>query len=114
MSIMANRANFQQLFEKVKEKKRIEVEYEGTIYEADINMVTFGPMRKAMMKGADTNNIETTKELIKAATGFTDEQIDLLPFPVLEQMSEQITKISGLDKVSQKKAENFPDPQKAN
>jgi hypothetical protein len=52
--------------------------------------------------------------MIKVATGLTDEQIDKLPLGFVPALGEAISKASGLDKLSQRKAESFPNPQKAN
>lgn len=100
------------LLNKTGEKKRIEVPYDDGVVEMDIAPVTFGPVSRIQSKGADDSAM--TREMIKVATGLTDEQIDRLPLGFVPALGEAISKASGLDKLSQKKAESFPNPQKAN
>ena len=100
------------LLNKTSEKKRIEVPYDDGVVEMDIAPVTFGPVSRIQSKGADDSAM--TREMIKVATGLTDEQIDRLPLGFVPALGEAISKASGLDKLSQKKAESFQNPQKAN
>lgn len=100
------------LLNKTGEKKRIEVPYDEGVVEMDIAPVTFGPVSRIQSKGADDSTM--TREMIKVATGLTDEQIDKLPLGFVPALGEAISKASGLDKLSQKKAESFPNPQKVN
>lgn len=100
------------LLNKTGEKKRIEVPYEDGVVEMEIAPVTFGPVSKIQAKGTDDTTM--TREMIKVATGLNDEQIDRLPLGFVPALGEAISKASGLDKTASKKAESFPNPQKAN
>ncbi|RLE39477.1 hypothetical protein DRJ17_00825 [Candidatus Woesearchaeota archaeon] len=109
---MTNRYTLQELLAKSGEKKRIEVPYEDGIVEMEITPVTFGPVSR--IQNDKTDDTTMTREMIKTATGLTDEQIDKLPLGFVPALGEAISKASGLDKVTQKRAERFPSPQKEN
>jgi hypothetical protein len=110
---MANRYTLQELLAKSGEKKRIEVPYEDGVVEMEITPVTFGPVSK-IQGSKDSDDTTMTREMIKTATGLTDEQIDKLPLGFVPALGEAISKASGLDKIAQKRAERFPSPQKEN
>jgi len=106
------RFSINDLLNKTAEKKKIEVPYEDGVVEMEIAPVTFGPVSKIQSKGIDDSTM--TREMIKVATGLSDDQIDKLPLGFVPALGEAISKASGLDKVTPKKAEGFPNPQKAN
>jgi hypothetical protein len=107
------RLSVQDLLARSNEKKKIEVPYEDGVVEMEITPVTFGPVSQLQGK-KDTDDTTLTREMIKTATGLTDEQIDRLPLGFVPALGEAISKASGLDKLSQKRAERFPSPQKEN
>ena len=103
----------QDLLTKAGEKKKIEVPYNDDVVEMEITPVTFGPVSK-IQANKETDDSAMTRAMIKTATGLTDEQIDRLPLGFVPALGEAISKASGLDKISQKRAERFPNPQKEN
>jgi len=106
------KVTIQELLNKSTEKKKIEVPYEDGVVEMEITPVTFGPISK--IQANKTDDTVMTREMIKQATGLTDEQIDKLPLGFVPALGEAISKASGLDKLAQKRAERFPNPQKEN
>lgn len=106
------KVTLQELLTKSNEKKKIEVPYEEGVVEMEITPVTFGPVSKIQANKSDDTVM--TREMIKQATGLTDEQIDKLPLGFVPALGEAISKASGLDKLAQKRAERFPNPQKEN
>jgi hypothetical protein len=106
------KVTIQELLSKSTEKKKIEVPYEDGVVEMEITPVTFGPISKIQANKSDDTVM--TREMIKQATGLTDEQIDKLPLGFVPALGEAISKASGLDKLAQKRAERFPNPQKEN
>jgi hypothetical protein len=110
---MSMKYSVQDLLAKSSEKKKIEVPYEDGFVEMEITPVTFGPVSK-IQGGKNADDSTMTREMIKQATGLSDEQIDKLPLGFVPALGEAISKASGLDKLSQKRAERFPNPQKEN
>lgn len=106
------KVTLQELLSKSTEKRKIEVPYEDGVVEMDITPVTFGPVSKIQANKSDDTVM--TREMIKQATGLTDDQIDKLPLGFVPALGEAISKASGLDKLAQKRAERFPNPQKEN
>lgn len=106
------KVTLQELLSKSTEKRKIEVPYEDGVVEMEITPVTFGPVSKIQANKSDDTVM--TREMIKQATGLTDDQIDKLPLGFVPALGEAISKASGLDKLAQKRAERFPNPQKEN
>lgn len=103
----------QDLLTKSGEKRKIEVPYNDDVVEMEITPVTFGPVSR-IQASKDADDSTMTREMIKTATGLNDDQIDKLPLGFVPALGEAISKASGLDKLSQKRAERFPNPQKEN
>lgn len=108
---MANRHKLRDLLAKSSQKKTIEVPYNDDIVDVEITPVTFGTV---MTKGGgkDPSDKEMTREIIKAATGLSDDEVNKLPLDFVPALGDAISKESGLDKLAQRRAERFPSPQK--
>ncbi|MCF7799010.1 hypothetical protein K9M74_03835 [Candidatus Woesearchaeota archaeon] len=110
---MTRKYTMQDLLAKSKEKKKVEVNFEDGVVEFDISKIDFGVMNQ-IRKKTKNDDMELTREMIKASTDLPDDQVDRLPLGVIRELGDKISEHSGLDKASKSEAERFQDPQKAN